>query len=348
MNENKAQKRILFLSLEDVIACDGDDIHLASCDVQYGFELLDKGAIDLPFKTSLKSSLSSQENITGLVNFLPSIVRLDDLQIYACKAISSMPTNVQHGLPRAAGLITIFDDTTKFPLCIMDSQVISATRTGGVSLLAAKHLINKNTEEISMIGAGINMRTQLLGLHAALPNLKKVRVYSRGESKFLFADEMKKRTGLTILANDTLEKIVRESKVIVTCLPNSTSPVVKDGWVMEKGVTIFNIGCYESELSILKRMDRIISDLWEHGKHRGVQTHAIGVTKGIISENKIENLGPILLDKVHGRTSDDENIFFAPTGLGFEDALVAWRVYSQALKLNIGTWNILWDSHKWI
>lgn len=110
-----------------------------------------------------------------------------------------MLCNVEAGIPRSTGLILLFDPATKTPMGVMDAQAISATRTGGVTLLAAKKIADPSTEEISIVGAGVNMRTQLLGLKEALPSLRRVKVYSRNNTKNVFAEEMSKRTGLLII-----------------------------------------------------------------------------------------------------------------------------------------------------
>jgi ornithine cyclodeaminase/alanine dehydrogenase-like protein (mu-crystallin family) len=341
-------KDILFLSMEDVIEAGGSDIASAANDIQRAFELFDQGEVLQPHKTTLKVTKKGGEQGTGLVNFLPAYVNLDGHEIFSVKALGAMPSNVEKGLPRATGLITLFDSATKSPICIMDAQVISAVRTGAVSLLAAKKFVNPRATEIGLIGAGVNMRTQLLGLKEALPNLRKVKVHSRGVSKLRFAIEMSKRTGLEIIPVDSSKEAVTNMEMIVTCLPNVTSPVVMANHVRERGVTVFNIGCYECEDVLLSRMDRVVADVWEQGKHRGAQTHAIAVKHGVIDESIIEDLSPILNNKRPGRLSDDENIFFCPTGLGFEDAVVAWRVYNNAKSKNLGTQLNLWKDSKWI
>jgi ornithine cyclodeaminase/alanine dehydrogenase-like protein (mu-crystallin family) len=199
-----------------------------------------------------------------------------------------------------------------------------------------------------MVGAGVNMRTQLLGIKEALPGLKRVKIYSRGESKMRFAIEMGERTGLDIVPVETIREAVSNMDMIVTCLPNVSKPVVMADDVKMSGVTVFNIGCYECEDILLKRMNRVVADIWEQGKHRGVQTHAVAVKNGVIPESNIEDLAPVLTGKTPGRLSRDENIFFCPTGLGFEDAVVAWRIYNTAMSQGIGTKLNLWNSTKWI
>jgi ornithine cyclodeaminase len=342
------EKEILFLSLEDVIKCGGSDIPLAADDILKGFHLLLEDKILQPFKTTLKAKGAGHEHKAGLVNFLPACISLGDEEIYGCKSLGAMPSNVNLGIPRATGLITLFDSETKSPVCVMDAQVISATRTGAVTMLAAKKLVGAGVEEAGLVGAGVNMRTQLLGLKAALPGLKRARVYSRHQAKYRFAAEMPQKSGVEIWAVETPREAVENARLIVTCLPNVSEPVVKAEWVMEKGVTMINIGCYESETILLKRMDRVIADMWEQGKHRGVQTHAIAVAQGVISESMLEDVGYILTGKKPGRQSESENIFFAPTGLGFEDVIVAWRVYNEALRQGTGTKLTLWKSSRWL
>ncbi len=345
---SSARKDLLFLSLEDVIDCGGADVLAAAEDIYRVFRRYAEGQVIQPAKTTLKVASRGHEHGTGLVNFLPAYVNDGDQEIYSCKALGAMPSNVEKGLPRATGLITLFDSVTKMPVAVLDAQSISATRTGAVSLLAARKLANAETEEIGLIGAGVNMRTQLLGISAALPRLKRVRVYARGQSKVQFAREMGERTGLEIVPTDSAREAVTDVKLIVTCLPNVGEPIVMDDWIGREGVTIFNIGCYECEDKILARMDRVIADIWEQGRHRGIQSHAIAVKNGVIPDSKVEDLAPILNGQMAGRKHSTDNIFFCPTGLGIEDAIVAARVYKNALAKNRGTRVVQWNSSKWI
>ena len=133
-------KDILFLSMEEVVECGGANVAEAARDIQRAFELFDKGEVLQPHKTTLKVTSKGAEQGSGLVNFLPAYVNLDGEEIYCVKALGAMPSNVDCGLPRATGLITLFDSATKTPICIMDAQVISATRTGAVSLWLPKSL----------------------------------------------------------------------------------------------------------------------------------------------------------------------------------------------------------------
>lgn len=343
-----SQREILFLSHENVLQCGGNDIGKAVAELEQGFHAFHSGNIVQPPKTTLKVSKKGAEANSGLVNFLPSYVQMGEVEIFCCKSLGAMPSNVEIGLPRAVGLITLFCPQTKAPICIMDGQVISAIRTGAISALAAKKIVPTRVTSVGLIGAGVNMRTQLLGISHVLPNLKKVYVYSRFETKFDFAKSMSRLTGLEIIPVSSPEEAIINQQFIITCLPNGVQPVVKDQWLPKTGMTIFNIGGHEVEETVLSRMDRIIADVWEHAKTRASQTHAKAFFKEIIKEDQIENLAPLLVNEVKGRVSDEQNIFFCPTGLGFADAIIAQRVFECAKKLNLGQKIIQWDDSRWI
>lgn len=342
------KKEILLLSHENVLQCGGSDIYSAIEEIDKAFKAFMDGDVLQPDKVTLKFTKKGEENRMGLVNVLPAYVNFGETEIYSCKALGAMPSNVEKGIPRATGTITLFDPETKSPVCIMDAQVISAMRTGAVSALAANKLIPEGLDSLCMIGAGVNMRTQLLGIKAALPNLKKVFVHSRYTSKYHFAEVMSERLNLQIIPVEDPEQHIRQASMIVTCLPNGVAPVVKADWISQKGITIFNIGGHETEYQLLSKMDRVIADLWQQAKKRGTQPHALAVKNGIISESKVEEIAPILTGQVPGRTSSDENIFFSPTGLGFEDAVVAHRIYQMAVEKNVGTKFTLWENSDWI
>lgn len=342
------KKTVLFLSLEDIVECGGTDIDEAIKDIRNGFIDLYKGKILSPLKTTLKSPVKNQEHSEGLVNSLPAYVDCGDEQYFSFKMLGAMPANLEKGIPRAAGLVVLFDSENKSPIAIMDAQLISAMRTGAVSSLAGEAFLPQDIDSVTLVGAGVNMRTQLLGVLKARPSIKQVKVYSRGDSKNIFAGEMSAKTGVEILPQIDCEQALKGQRFMITCLPNVTVPVVKESWIAEKGMTVFNIGCYETEAKLLGRMDRVIADLWAQGKHRGAQTHAMAYKTGVIQEEKIEDFAPIVAGEVPGRMHADENIFFCPTGLGFEDAVLALRIYKTALKREIGQELVLWNDSKWI
>lgn len=337
---------ITYLTREDVVAAGGADMALAIDDIKQGLGLMEAGLVVQPPKTSVRLGSPDRETVAGLVNFLPAAVDGHD-PVFGCKAMGAMPSNVRRGLPRATGLISLFDSATKLPVAVMDAQVISAMRTGAVSAVMGGRLVQPATTCVGLVGAGVNMRTQLMGLKTALPGLRQARVFSRGGSKHDFADQMGHALGMEIVPVDTAEAAVHGQDFVVTCVANTTQPVVEAGWLAD-GVTVFNIGCHEVQVTALARMDRIIADDWEHAKHRGCQTHAIAHRLGLIDDHRVENMAPIATGRRPGRQADADAIFFCPTGMGFEDILLARRVLATARAQGLGQTLSLWSQQRWI
>lgn len=337
---------ILFLSLEDVVAAGGNDMPAAIADVKHAVALYDTGKVVSPPKTTLREGLITQEGELGLVNVLPAAI-LDEPAVFGAKLMGSMSANLPQDIPRATGVICLFDRDTKMPIAIMDAQVISAMRTGAISALMAAATAPRGTTSVGLIGAGVNMRTQLLGLATVLPNLATVRVFSRGRSKEAFAREMGERLGLAITPVDSAEEAMAGQRLVVTCIANAPTPVAAARW-LSSGVTLFNIGGNEVEPKALAGMDRIIADNWEIAKHRASQSHATAYLQGIIKDDQVEDMAPIILGRRPGRTSPDENIFFCPTGMGYFDLIIARRVLQSAQAKGLGRRLSLWQDARWI
>lgn len=339
---------LLFLSRADVIALGATEMSLATMVVQKAFAGLGTGNVLQPAKTSLKYA-GQHEKYGGLVNVLPAAYRDESGSVYGLKALGAMPSNVERGIPRATGVVLLFDGETKTPVALMDGQVISAMRTGAVSALAAEKLCRTDSKILGLIGAGVNMRTQLLGLLHALPGIKEVRVYSRGDSKHDFVRAMSQRfPAVMFTATDTAEQAAEAADVVVTCVANSDAPVIAKEAVNRPGVTVFNIGCLENEPELLADMDLIVSDYWEHSKHRGVQTHAVAYQRGIIGDDDVVNLDEIVAGSHPGRTSNEQRVFFCPTGLGVEDVVFAQALAEKAVAEGVGTYLQLWGDAAWI
>jgi ornithine cyclodeaminase len=339
---------LVYLSLDNIVQAGGDDMALAVKDLRQGFQTLEAGAMTCPPKLTIRSQ--GEEHQNGLVNVLAGCFHGDrsNSGIVGVKVIGSAPKNRRQGFPRASGLLMLLDEKTKRPLCVMEAQVLSAMRTGAVSALAAQKLAPPQTARIALVGAGVNMRTQLLALQLALPKLREVRVWSRRGSRFPFCRQMSRRTGLTITPFEDVHQAVKGCEMVVSCLGSMPKPVVPVSAIRPGGVTLFIIGGLEFDPELLPGMHRVFADDWVQAKKRANQSHAVAYSLGLIDDSDVENIGPILTGKVPGRQHPDERIFFCPTGLALGDILIGLRVYREALRLGLGSRLPLWTNSRWI
>jgi len=253
------------------------------------------------------------------------------------KAIGYNTGNPKRGLPTITAVIILHDPETSFPISIMDGTSITAMRTGAAAAVAAKHLARRDSKDISMIGAGVQARSQLMGLNEIF-NIEKVRVYdiSNNASK-RYAVEMNKKLDLSIEACSNAEDAIVGSDIIVTVTP-SREPIVMSGWI-SPGVHINAMGADEPgkeeiDPNILTRAKIVVDDREETIRRGEIN---VAISKGIIkAEDVYADLEEIVTGKKAGRESDHEITVFDGAGVAIEDVAVAWEVYTKTEKEGIG------------
>jgi ornithine cyclodeaminase len=227
----------------------------------------------------------------------------------------------------------------------MDGTYISAMRTGAVTGVGAKYLANPDSEVVGMIGCGVQARTQMMAMKAAIPSVRLLKGYDiRGEASQQFTQWASKELGIEAVPVGSAREAVVGSDMIAT-VTVANEPIVKDAW-LKKGSFFAHVGSYqEEEEAVIFNTDKVVVDLWHEVLHRGTPLLAKLYNAGKIKDEKIyANIGEIIRGKKPGRTSREERIFFSPLGLGSEDVAVASFVYKEAKKKGLGVPLKLWDS----
>lgn len=309
--------------------------------VEQSFKAHAEGKTVLPPKIVL----DLDERRVGRINAMPAYVG-GTFDICGIKWIAGFPRNpIEHGIPRATGLIIINDSKKGVPLAVMDATLISAMRTGAVTGIGAEYLARKSSETVGIIGCGVQARTQLMALKIVLRDLRKVRAFDvRKDRAEQYAKDTSERLGLNVEAVGTPREAVEKADLIVT-VTVADEPIVKNSW-LQPGTLFSHIGSYqEEEYDVVLDSDKIVVDDWEQVKHRGTPVLAKMYKEGLIREDDIYgNLGDIVVGRKLGRENESERIFLLPIGMGSEDIAVASRVYDMALRHGIGTKLRLWSN----
>ncbi len=262
---------------------------------------------------------------------------LKDKETAAVKVIGYNPHNPQKNrLPTISGVVVVTDPRTSIPLAIMDAAYVTSIGTGAVGALAAKLLARRDSRIVGMIGAGVQARTQMIGVDANF-DIEKVRVWSRtwGSSR-KFAREMKAQLDVGIVSVHEPKKAVMGADIVITVTP-SRHPIVANAWISE-GTHVNAIGAdepgkQEIDSEITKRACIVVDD-----REEAVQKSEINLPyrAGIITKDSIyAELGEIVLGKI-GRTSDDQVTLYAGAGSPIQDAAVAFEIYKRALRAGAG------------
>lgn len=334
------QNELIYLSHEDILAA-GIEMPEVLGIVESVLALHDAEKIILAPKVIL--DLGERER--GRINAMPAYLG-GEFEICGIKWIAGFPKNpIKYGIPRAHALTILNNAETAVPIALMDGTYISAMRTGAVTGVGVRYLANEDSEVVGIIGCGVQAKTQIMAIKAALPGVRLVKGYDIRKGA---VDEFVNWIGETIniegVAAESAEQAVEGSDIIVTATV-ADEPIVKDAW-LKKGSLFTHVGSYqEEEEAVIFNTDKAIVDIWEEVLHRGTPLLAKLYNAGKISREKIyANIGEIIRGKKRGRINKEERIFFSPLGLGSEDIGVASFIYQKAMKKGLGLALKYWNT----
>jgi ornithine cyclodeaminase/alanine dehydrogenase-like protein (mu-crystallin family) len=257
---------------------------------------------------------------------------------FAAKINANFPGNRQlNGLPTIQGVIALFDASDGRLLSLMDSVEITALRTAAATAVAAEMLARREARAVTIIGCGVQGRSQLLAL-SRIRTLSRVTAYD-ADSRIAdeYAREMSSVIDCSVEAAGDYRAAARESDIIVTCTP-ARSPVLGRTDVRE-GTFIAAVGSDNGDKQeldpALLASSKVVVDVLEQCATIGELNHAIlaGVMR---REDAYAELTDIVSGRRPARESEAEVVVFDSTGTALEDVAAASLVYERALAAGAG------------
>jgi N-[(2S)-2-amino-2-carboxyethyl]-L-glutamate dehydrogenase len=335
---------LLFVSQEDVVAAGGLDMDGTIEVVEEALRLHAKGEAIAPKKSSIlwSDDLDSDEKL-GRIMAMPAYVG-GDMGVTGVKWIPSVPDNAARGLPRGIGVILLSDRETGMPIAVLDGTVVSAMRTGAIGGIAARALANPGSSVVTLLGAGVQARTQLMALERTLP-LEEVRIHDVGEGRAAAFCERERRGGFHLVPVDDPAEACAGSAVVVAATM-ADRPFVPPEW-LDAGAVFVSISSLDPTLELISSCDVLVTDVWEHETGHHSRPFARALAAGIVTREQVTELGQLLIGNAPGRTNETQRVLVSPVGLGIEDVAEAWRVVRRAKELGIGTPLRLWERPVW-
>jgi alanine dehydrogenase len=321
----------ILLSKSDVISI--LDMKTTMDIVEQAFAAFYEGSALMPQRTAIP--VPEQE---GLALFMPAYIK--KIGGLGAKVVTVYKNNVpKYKLPTVLGTILILDEKTGNTEAIMDGGFITAMRTGAVSGIATKYMANKDSKTASIIGSGIQAKTQVWATCEAM-RYEKYYVYSIDPPEAIdkFCSEMQEKHGIPFVRANSAEEAVRMADVL-TLATSSKEPIIDGDW-LKPGCHINGIGAHSpsmreiDEKTVLKA--RIVADytdacLAEAGEF------IIPMNEGKWSKDMIAgDLGAVITGNVKGRTSHYEITIFKSVGLAIQDISTALAVFRLAKEKGIG------------
>jgi N-[(2S)-2-amino-2-carboxyethyl]-L-glutamate dehydrogenase len=337
----------LYLDQEAVLAADVLDMRRAIEVVGQAQARFAEGKVREPHKIVLRNADTAESEGQGRFNGLAASIGMPVRSAVGMKWIASFPDNRQLGRPRASGLIILNCPETGVPVAVMDGGLISAMRTGAMTGLGVRYLAPKKTRKIGIVGAGLQSRTQVLGMCTELRDVEEIALFGRQISAAeSVAEDCRRRWAAPVRAVRSIEEALRDADVALT-VTTSQEPLIRAQQVKPGALTIQLAG-HECEFDVILQCKKIIADDWETVKERGIMTPAIMHRQGLLRDGDVQaSLGELILGTKVGRESD-ERIHFCHMGLGLNDVALAWAVYENARARNLGVNLPLWKEPLWV
>jgi N-[(2S)-2-amino-2-carboxyethyl]-L-glutamate dehydrogenase len=337
----------LYLDQEAVLEAGLLDMPRAMEVVGRAQALFVQGQVRHPHKVVLRQGETAESEEQGRFNALFASIG-GPVRAMGMKWIGSFPANRERGLPRASALIILNCPETGMPVAVMDGTLISAMRTGAMTALGVRYLAPPKTRKIGMIGAGVQSRTQILGLFTALPEVEDIALVNRDIAKAeAVAEECRQRWQAPVRAVETADEALTDADVALT-VTTAHEPLMFARQIKPGALTVQLAG-HECEFAVIQQCRKIVTDDWDVVKHRGIMTPAVMHQQGLLHDSDIHaNIGELILGIKPGRENDEERIHYAHMGMGVDDVALAWAVYQSAQRRGLGIRLPLWREPLWV
>lgn len=279
-----------------------------------------------------------------------------------CEQVVIHPSGIQTYAVRGRPVRVIYSANNSELLAITIGEVrvkelpevnnVVNVQTACATAVGVKWLARKNSRRIGVLGSRGQARCQLLACKAVLPTLEEARVYSpTSENRTRFAEEMTELLDMEVQAVGSARQAIQGADVLIT-VTNSNVPTFDGNW-LEPGVHLCsivssNIGLMhggfvrqkrrEVDDTTLRRAEIIVCNSKDQERLDEPGVLWDPIQQGVITWEKVWDLGELLSGKVPGRTDDQQISFFKNNAFwGVGDQVIGALLYRRALERGIGT-----------
>lgn len=323
-----------------ILALDNQQIHallpMSECIelMAEALAALARGEVFQPLRTIVRPPEAK-----GLLGLMPAFRAGEDGAL-GLKAICVFPQNPAQGKDAHQGAVILFSRETGEMLALMNASAITAIRTAAVSAVATRLLAREDSQQLGIIGAGVQARTHLTAL-ASVRAIKQARVACRNlEHAHQLVREMQPGFSFSIEPVATNEEAVRDADLIVTAT-SSQQPVINKDWI-SPGAHVNAIGTHSPASREIDGATMAAAKIFVDRRESAVNEsgdYLLAAKEGLITPDSIvAEIGELLIGTKQGRTSATEITLFKSLGLAIEDVACADYLYRKALNKNLGTW----------
>lgn len=286
---------------------------------------------------------------TGALMDIRSGGAFGEVGIHGAKLLNNFPENAAKGLPVFTGVLMAFDSETGLPMGVMDASYITSMRTGAAAAIGAAALARPDSENLLLVGAGLQSIYLLGATLVKMPGLKKVRVIDTfaqdNADRYITTIQERLKNELGIGASEVvfeaahdMKEAVEQSDVILT-ITRSTSPLIMKDW-LKPGT---HLSCIGADMVGKEEIDPEIFRTARCFADDAKQCCTVGEMEipakmGILfPETVTGEIGEVLAGMKPGRVSDEDITVFDATGLAALDLVTAKTAVRTAEEKGLGT-----------
>lgn len=284
-----------------------------------------RGLCVQPLKQYLRPGGRENEFEQGRLICMPACINVDG-RILGVKLIAGFPRNVRYGLPRASGLVILFDPVTGFPVAVIQCATLSARRTGAVAAVCFAYF-GAHDETVSVIGAGPIGREVILCLNAGKRPVRRFRLYDlnreRAENLRM---ELAWQLHCEIRVAFDLESCLRGATTVIAATTGSKEYI--DPAHLDTCRLMVPLSLDDFRADTLLSADKLVVDEFDGCAREDKLFHRLVREGRLVPGNVYAELGQVVAGMKPGRTGS-ERVFANLMGMGCEDIAVAKAVYDK-------------------
>ena len=252
-------------------------------------------------------------------------IRNDDH--FVVKIATGFYENRKLGLPSSGGVVLVFSQKTgTLETILLDGGFLTNVRTAVAGALAARCLAPKRVEQIGIVGTGVQARLQLQYLKS-VTSCRDAIVWGRSEASLTRYVDAMNSSGFIIRTTRRIEELANDCSLIVTTTASQV-PLLSAADI-RAGTHITAMGSdtpdkVELDPKIVAGADVVVTDSLSQSRSRGEIYRA--VKEGVLSKDRVVELGSLIADPSLGRSREDEITIADLTGVAVQDIQIAKAV----------------------
>lgn len=267
-------------------------------------------------RAQLPPKISLHPQGSDFINTMPCILP-QEYHTFGCKVVS----RIKGSHPALKSKMMLFDTLSGEMTALVDTDWITAMRTGAVAALAINTLRSYSAKVYSFIGLGAMGHSTLdcfLATNRDKSLVIRLKRYKDHAEKTMERYSSYRNVEWEI--SDTIEDLVSGSDVVVSCITDADGILVEDMSLFKPGVLVVPV-----HTRGFQNCDTIFDKVFADDE---------GHVKGFKYFNEFRQFGElsdVLSGKIPGRSSDEERILSYNIGLGLHDVLFAHKIITQSI-----------------